>query len=414
MESGIFRLLGFQAHRITVTYGFVHEARPSGISSVPPLLSMMNLLSRKPLRRHKMCSHYQGQNRSVAWEFAVTMLQPDLLAELAGFSRREVRHFTTCMCIKFYSRTARLLAKARTGRMGSVMEEDEAALREHLETIYCLITHHDVQDRLSDFFATEVDQKLERQARLAQELGAKHDLEAKHSATFNAKKMAEDAEDNMESFMKAIKMQQLMCSGFLDSIRGEGWGHLQAFARHRLRKLRGGHSRYSEVIVRNFQLHTLCRINPRDEIEDEGQPNLNQQFEHNVVAEVCRTFRSLDRPGDKAPYHHVPPAVSCVLTHTKSQMGLMSVPCHHQSSRRIVTLVSDMLDAFENEVTAMEATRGSNRLWSIPPDNVEDGPLDPKNFKLKQTMYVLDEFGKPGAPFLKPSKVLTLFRASCF
>ena len=389
-ESGISHLLGFQAAR------FVLATSPLHIPSIPPLLSIRLLLPRTPLRRHKMCSHYQGHDSSIAWLFAVTILQPDFLAELAGFSRQEIRQFTILVCGEFYFVTARLLAKARTEKMGSV-NEDRATLIQHLEILYHLISNHRVQDRLTDQFAMVLTQTVKA-------IFLKQDPKSPNNSTI-------------------VRLLQAVCSRFLKSIRGEGWSHLQAFVRHRLRKLGGGCNNYSQVILRYLHLDTLCRINHKDETEDEGQipryfgPSFGQKFDRIILDNAYAMFHALHlpadpasvpsyalfeylrRPGNKGPLHHA--WIFKELSSLMKSRGPESHPemsCHHESSLFGVTAAATMLDLFEMRITEMDARKGLN--WPkdyrmIPPDNDQDDTLDPTHSGRNPVMTRLEYMGKP-------------------
>ena len=157
----------------------------------------------------------------------MTILHSDFLAELAGFSRPEIHDFSLYTCCGFFDTIAGLLAKARIGRLSS-LKVGKAALIDQLEMIYCLISRHNVQDWLTDRFVMTVDQAISEQIKLLKEVRTRHDLEVK---------------------AKTVGALQDVCSRVLNSIKREGWGHLQAFTREWLRKLKGGRERYSRVMV---------------------------------------------------------------------------------------------------------------------------------------------------------------------
>ena len=363
MESGIPRVLGFQVHR------FVLATKPSPIPTTSPLLFMKDVLSREPLRRHKMCSHYQGQNRSLAWVFAVTVLQPDFLAELAGFSRQDTRLFTMRTCVDFFRMTAKLLAKARTERIGSV-DEEKATLIEHLELIYCLIAYHNVQVRLIKLLSMAETQSLSEVTDLVKERTARHDPKP------NSKEAADLS-------FKVLTSMQLIWAMFIKWIGGDGWDHMQALTRHWLRKLRklgGKHRRYSQVMVTNFHLNTLCRINHKDEIEDEGQlpQDFEQHFCKNIVVEAYTTFQDLHPLRNEALHSHAEIFVDLFPSIFEKSMDNTSIYCHHQGGCLIMRFASLILDALEEEVTRLEAEKSLDKpkdFMVIPPDDTPDRTL---------------------------------------
>ena len=225
------------------------------------------------------------------------------------------------ICDLFYRTTAKLLAKARTGKLDTV-KGDRDDLSERLEMIYCLITYHNVRGRLQDLFMVETTQALSPQ------------------------------------IAPNLRYKQLIFLEFLELIRREGWDHLQAFTRHWLGELGGGHTRYSQVTVSNIHLNTLCRINHKDEIEDEGQLP-HQQYLNNVLVEAYTAFRSL-HPGDEVPDYHSKIFIDFSSV-VKRSMDL-SILRDHQCGWWSMKWASVIIHFLEEEVTKLEAAKGSNEL----------------------------------------------------
>ena len=403
-EAGVSCLLGFQMHRLLLA------KNPDGIPSNPPLLFIMNLLPREPLRRHKLCSHTLGQGCSLAsmsrdfgprcslaWMFAAAILQPDFFAELADFRGPELQFFLLYISKDFYETTARLLKNVRTQGKGSG-KEDQATLIEHLETIYSLIKYHNVQGELAFRWATMMTASLCARIRVM----------SKTIITLHAKGFREiDKQQGKERIFASLKPPSKFHSMFVHSMCGEGGNHVQAFTRHWLRKLKAGHRLYSQVIVRNFHLNALRRIDHKDEIEDEGQlPSyLPQHYLDNVLVEAFTTFHSLHQQGNKAPGIQVDIKESLSPVVRRLMDDNMSILCRAECGWWETRFVSTGLDELEEEVTRIEAKRDSKK-----PKDFSLIPLDdlPKS-KLSSLGYWLNVTSKPRAPFLQPSKALTSF-----
>ena len=395
IEADISCLFGFQLYSL----GLVVESR--WVPTVSPLVSMMKLLPKKPLRRHKTCSHYPGRNWSAAWIFAATILRPDFLAELAGFSTLELLFFSRLACQALYWETAQLLRKAKTASMDSV-KEDWAALNDDLETIYCLITYHNVQASFTSQFSMAVDRSITLQFQFLNGFWRGYKSDAGEIPTVVSKANAEKLKRDLEHLNKNIKIQQLNLSDFLKSVGGEGWTHLQAFIRHWLVKLGGGHKRYSEVMMKHFLWNTLCRIDHKDEVEDEGKlpPSFYDYFHKNVLAPAFAKLLSLHPRGYEAPKTSVMD-VSCDLSSLfKDSMDRSSILCYHECSWWSLECAGSFLDDLEEEVTQLEARKGSNKPKDcrvLFPDYMPNKPslTKPQLNEFERAMTDLREFGKP-------------------
>ena len=370
IEAGISCLFGFQLYRLKL-------AGTPDFPTVPPLVSMMNLVPEKPLRRHQTCSIYPRANCSPTWVFAATILRPDFLAELAGFSAHEILFFSAWICIVFYRETARLLRKAKTARMGGV-QEDWAILSDHLETIYCLITYHNVQASFTSQFLMATDRAITRKIKWLKGTSKGYRSDAGGDSAVVSKVNGAKWKKDLELLDESVQMQQLNLRDFLHTILGEGWTHLQAFMQHRLVKLKGEHSRYSEVVMKNIFWKTLCRINHKDEIEekppcrvnhkdeveDEGKfpPNTYDYFDGNVLAPALATFQSLHPRGHKTC--ETSAFFRTLSSSFRKWMDCTSIPCYLQCGWWCNGWASELLDRTEEKVTQLEAKKGS----SVPKD----------------------------------------------
>ena len=344
MEAGLPRVLGFQVHR------GVRAKSGNGIPTAPPLFDIMDLLSGEPLPRHTICSDCPDLTCPLAWVFAATTLQPGLLAELAGFSPNEIQSFLVYVCLEFYAITAKLLRKVKAEN-GSVSRY-RAAVIGYLDTVYCLITYHGVHERLKSQFTTEADQVIIQGVKsllVVQKLG--EPLESEHS----------------EGIFKRLAWQQLVGLRFLESFRDEGWDHLQAYVRHWLGNL-GGCNRYSEVILKNLYMNTLCRITFEDKIEDHGQvPPDSDQHCDKIMLEACTTLQSLTKKEPDFGERFFRDLSSIA----KKEIPRSKMPHCHMCDCRTINWISMVLDHTEELVMKTKAKKGShgpNEYAMISPD----------------------------------------------
>ena len=380
MKAGLPRVLGFQVHRV------VRATMETRVCTVPPLLAMMDLLSNKPLPRHKTCTDCPGQDCSGVWMFAVTILQPDLLAELAGFGTKELRIFSVWMCLEVYQRTAILLKKVKAEK-GNVSQYRADAIQ-YLEMVYCLITYHSVQDRLTSQFmmvAVQTFSEAIESLLIKAMLGAAFETEAF------------ETEDKLRT-VRILERQREYGLRFFKSIRNEGWDHLQAYTRHWLRSLGGGHNRYSQVILKNFQLNTLCRITHEDEIKDDGQvPRDFDQHCDNIMLEAHTTLQSLTGKKSDRWEEILRELSSCA----KKEISQSQLPDCRVCDWRTMVWVSNVLNQMEEQLMMTKAGKSSHipeEYASIPPDNIPDHGFGSTKSKLdyhNEPMTKLHDTGKP-------------------
>ena len=329
--------------------------------------------------------------------FAATILQPDLLAELAGFSTKELRIFSVWMCLEFYQRTAVLLKKAKAEK-GNVSQY-RANVIEYPEMVYCLITYHSVQDRLMSQFMMAVDQNISEEMELLIE-----------KMMFGE---ASETEDRL-LIVARLEWQREYVSSAFKSFRSEGWDHLQSYMRHWLRSLGGGHNRYSEMILKNFHLNTLGRINLKDEIEDDGQvpPDFDQNCD-NIMLEAHTTLQSLTGKKTDCGEEILRELSSCA----KKEIPQSQLRDCRVCDWRNMVWVSSVLFQMEEWVTMTKAEKNSHipeEYAVIPRNDIPDHGFGSTKSRLdyhNESMTKFHDKGKPGAPFLKPSEVLTSFRA---
>ena len=350
-----------------------------GIPIAPSLLFILDLLSSEPLPHHETCSDYLDLTWSLPWVFAVTIFQPDLLAELAGFSTKEIRIFSVRMCLKFYDITAKLLRKAKAEK-GSVSRY-RAAVIGYLDTVYCLITYHGVQDRLKSQFTTGADQvifQLVKSLSVPQKFGEPWESE------------------DTKPIHKRLALQQQNCLRFLESIRDEGWDHLQAYMRHQLRSL-GDFSRYSEVALKYLLMNTLCRITLEDKIENHGQvpPDLDQLCDE-IMLEARLYIQSLTKRGPDF-WERFFRDLSSVA---KRQIPQCKIPDCHRCDWRTVDWISMGLDHTEELVMKMKAKKGSHgpeEFAMISPDLYVERLFVSKS-NIHYDNRPMTEFHDPGKP----------------
>ena len=394
IEADISCLFGFQLYSLKLA------AESRCVPTVSPLVCIMKLLPKKRLRRHKKCSHYPGWTWSPAWMFAATILRPDFLAELAGFSKHELLFFSNFICQLYYWKTARLLKKAKTASMDDV--KDWATLNDHLETIYCLTTYHNDQASFTSRFSMGVGRSITQQIQWLKEIWKDYKSDAGGISAALSKVNVENLKSDLEGLNVIVETQQLIFSNFLKSVGGEGWAHLHAFIRHWLVKLGGGHKRYSEVMVKHFFLNTLCRIDRKDEIEDDGKlpPNFYDYFHKNVLTPAFATFQSLHPQGHEAPETSAMDIFSELSSIVKNSMDGTSILCYHQCAWWSLEWAGRMLNDLEQEVTHLEARKGSRGPKDcrvLLPDNMPNQLSLTKSQlnEFERAMTDLRELGKP-------------------
>ena len=395
IEAGIFRLFAFQIHRSNFA------EKTCRIPTVPPLVSIMKLLSQKPLRRHMACSYFPDIGLSPAWLFAVTVLRPDFIAERAGLSKLEVQCFSGWYCDWFYCITAELLKKAKTARMGNV-RKGWVSLNDNLEIIYCLITYHEVPGPFISQYLEAANQafvSIIPHTSLLKEAYRVHTREWDAGTpdavpTANAQKLRKDAYNVLAQFDCLL----LNWSEFVKSISREGLDHLQAFVRHRLISL-GGHNSYGQVIVNNFHLNTLCRLEHSDEVEDHGHlpPTIYLDIVESFLERTPTTFQSPQSQGNEAPHPAIPKFILELKSVFKKLIDEKGIPCDNQYTRSSIVWLSMTLDCLEDEVTQLEAKKPSDKpktcdmipSYAIPDDmpgwtKIDFDPLHEETRALEQ------------------------------
>ena len=214
---------------------------------------LKSLFPTEPSRPRETCLSSARRDPSFAWVFAVTILIPDYLAEIADVSHQEIRVFSLAICQEFYRRTASLLKKAKeTGRD----KEDRLTLNENLTTLLYLISGPAVTHRIVERLGKAVTRSNDHQPHRPSSQETVHSLQ--------------DPELDFEKDLAAQKQTNINGAtvrdgAFLDEFKGamnkEGWAHLRQYTQHWLVKLEGeGPGFNDQAFVKICHLDTMCRI----------------------------------------------------------------------------------------------------------------------------------------------------------
>jgi len=262
IEAGISDLLAFQTYRALV------KSRNLGSWPAHPsfLIWMMLRLPRGPLRPRATCRSSMSKDPSFAWIYAVSVFQPEFIMAETGLSRQELQDFSTWICSEFFQKTADLLKKAKN--VDSVTDY-WATLNENLTTIYLLARYINFE-RLLAASSARLASHPKILASVKSLVEGCEDVKSHPKATLATReKMARRIENAFEIFGEILfneNMVDEIITGDSDEL-----DHLQSYTQHWLEKLGEGPVPYSQMIVKIFQLNTLCRIDFRDNFKERGE-----------------------------------------------------------------------------------------------------------------------------------------------
>ena len=234
-----------------------------------------------------------SKDPSFAWIYAVSVFQPKFIMAETGLSRQELQDFSTWICSEFFQKTADLLKKAKN--VDSVTDY-WATLNENLTTIYLLARYINFEPGLERLVASSA--RLASHPKILASVKSLvegcEDVTSHPKATLATReKMARRIENAFGIFGEILfneNMVDEIITGDSDEL-----DHLQSYTQHWLEKLGEGPVPYSQMIVKIFQLNTLCRIDFRDDFEERGEypPEFYQQRVQRIVSEASTKLESL-------------------------------------------------------------------------------------------------------------------------
>jgi len=262
IEAGISDLLECQLHRLC-------HAIITKSGSLPPPFFWMYWLPSGPLRPRATCRSSMSKDPSFAWVYAVSVFQPEFLMAETGLSRQEIQDFSIWICSEFFQKTADLLKKAKN--VDSVTDY-WATLNENLTTIYLLARYINFEPGLKRLVTSSA--RLASHPKILASVKSLvegcEDVTSHPKATLATReKMARRIENAFEIFGEILFNYNMVDE--IMTADSDELDHLQSYTQHWLEKLGEGPVPYSQMIVKIFQLNTLCRIDFRDNFKERGE-----------------------------------------------------------------------------------------------------------------------------------------------